>query len=183
MIGNDIVDLQIAKKQSNWQREGFLDKQFTEKEQSEILNAKNPFIYVWLLWSMKEAAYKCYVQEHQQRFFNPKKISCFSVSQTKGIVSIYENDYYTKSTVTSRYIHTIAFCRQNTKVKKELFPIKEKENQSAIIKSKLLSSFSEKMILKKNEIGIPYLYLNEEEQKISFSISHHGNYGAFVILK
>lgn len=183
MIGNDIVDLQIAKQQSNWLRKGFLEKQFTKQEQNEILNAKNPHTHVWLLWSMKEAAYKCYVQEYQQRFFNPKKFNCSSVSQTKGLVSIHEHNYYTESTVTSRYIHTIAFCRQNTKSKKELFLIKEKENQSAIIKSKLLSSFSEKMILKKNGVGIPYLYLNEEEQKISFSISHHGNYGAFVILK
>ena len=43
MIGNDIVDLQLAKKQSNWQRKGFLDKQFTVSEQEEIARSKNPF--------------------------------------------------------------------------------------------------------------------------------------------
>ena len=32
MIGNDVVDLQLAKTQSNWQRKGFLEKQFTEFE-------------------------------------------------------------------------------------------------------------------------------------------------------
>ena len=36
-IGNDIVDLSLAKIQSNWQRKGFLEKQFTQKEQIEIL--------------------------------------------------------------------------------------------------------------------------------------------------
>ncbi len=76
MIGNDVVDLQLAKTQSNWQRKGFLEKQFTEEEQQTILNSENPFLQVWLFWSMKEAAYKCYVQEHQKRFFAPKKFKC-----------------------------------------------------------------------------------------------------------
>ena len=31
MIGNDIVDLSLAAIQSNWQRRGFLEKQFTKK--------------------------------------------------------------------------------------------------------------------------------------------------------
>ena len=37
MVGNDLVDLQIAKSQSNWRRKGFLEKQFTIKEQQLIL--------------------------------------------------------------------------------------------------------------------------------------------------
>ena len=41
MIGNDIVDLALAQKESNWKRKGFLNKIFTEKEQLLILNAKN----------------------------------------------------------------------------------------------------------------------------------------------
>ena len=34
MIGNDIVDLDLARTQSNWQRKGFLDKIFTKKEKN-----------------------------------------------------------------------------------------------------------------------------------------------------
>ena len=33
MIGNDIIDLKLAKKQSNYRRAGFLDKQFSSSEQ------------------------------------------------------------------------------------------------------------------------------------------------------
>ena len=33
MIGNDIVDLKQAAKDSNWQRPRFLDKVFTKHEQ------------------------------------------------------------------------------------------------------------------------------------------------------
>ena len=81
MIGNDLVDLKLANIQSNWQRKGFLDKLFTPKEQVYILNADNPFETVWLLWSMKESAYKLYLQQGATRFFNPLKVNCeiFSV--------------------------------------------------------------------------------------------------------
>ena len=71
MVGNDIDDLNLASKESNWQRKGFLEKQFTKKEQREILAAENPFLKVWLFWSMKEAAYKCYTQNFEKRLITP----------------------------------------------------------------------------------------------------------------
>ena len=69
MIGNDIIDLSLAKIESNWQRRGFLEKQFTANEQKLILAAKNSFVLVWKFWSMKEAAYEVYVQQNEIRFF------------------------------------------------------------------------------------------------------------------
>mgnify|MGYP003583470498 CR=1 FL=1 len=45
MIGNDIVDLVLAKKESNWKRNRFLDKIFTIKEQVLIVDAENPEKY------------------------------------------------------------------------------------------------------------------------------------------
>ena len=52
MIGNDIVDLQLAKTESNWQRKGFLDKIFTINEQLIIKNSKNPEITIWNLFNI-----------------------------------------------------------------------------------------------------------------------------------
>ena len=72
MIGNDIIDLSLAKTQSNWQRKGFLEKLFSNDEQQLILEASNSFEMVWRLWSMKEAAYKIYTQHNEIRFFAPK---------------------------------------------------------------------------------------------------------------
>ena len=74
MIGNDIIDLSAAKLESNWQRRGFLEKQFTKNEQRQILSAQNSFVCVWRIWSMKEAAYKIYTQQNELRFFAPKKL-------------------------------------------------------------------------------------------------------------
>ena len=76
MIGNDIVDLKQAAKDSNWKRPRFLDKIFTQKEQSIILSSENNDQMIWLLWGMKEAAYKAYVRQFKHVFFNPKLIQC-----------------------------------------------------------------------------------------------------------
>jgi phosphopantetheinyl transferase (holo-ACP synthase) len=60
MIGNDIVDLSLAPKESNWKRKGFLDKIFTKNEQLRIIKSDNPENMVWNLWTRKEAAYKIF---------------------------------------------------------------------------------------------------------------------------
>ncbi len=108
MIGNDVVDLNLAKTESNWQRKGFLEKQFTDFEISEILKSVNPFLKVWLFWSMKEAAYKCYVQEYQKRFFSPKKFSCKIISEREGVVQIEAKKYYINYLISDKYITSVA---------------------------------------------------------------------------
>ena len=75
-IGNDIVDLELAKAQNNWKRKGFLEKLFTKKEQEKIINSNNPFLTIWLFWSMKEAAYKCYVQEFKIQILKYPSFYC-----------------------------------------------------------------------------------------------------------
>ena len=80
MIGNDIVDLKNISKRTNWKRPGFIDKVFNENEQRYIRNAKDKDLIVWQLWRMKEAAYKAYVREVGNRFFNPRSITCKIIS-------------------------------------------------------------------------------------------------------
>ena len=111
MLGNDIVDLDLAKIQSNWRRKNYLDKIFTAEEQLLISSAKRPDEMVWLLWSMKESAYKIYNRKTGTRNFAPKSLNCrvyASVSEIKGRVSIDNDTYFTKSDIQLQYIHTIA---------------------------------------------------------------------------
>lgn len=181
MVGNDIVDLQLAKTQSNWQRKGFLEKQFTESEQKLIVNSKNPFLQVWLFWSMKEAAYKCYTQEYQKRFFAPLKFSCKILSETKGVVEIASKKYYIIYLITIKYVCSIAQEKSSKKIVSNIFSIDKNENQSKFTSQKLMSLLNTEVELKKNALGIPYLYQNKKRIPLSVSFSHHGNYGAFAI--
>jgi len=192
MIGNDIVDLEIANVQSDWQRKGFLDKIFTKNEQVMIEGSKNPFQLVWLLWSMKESAYKCHSQKGKTRFFAPKKLECELTSENEGLVLINNECYDTNSRISSNYILTAASNTHHAMVEQDFFKLKEitYAASSNAVHHKLKKAISKSMkvsidalSIKKNALGIPKLYQNEKQLQVSFSMSHHGNYGAYSILK
>ncbi|MFI0490263.1 4'-phosphopantetheinyl transferase superfamily protein [Flavobacterium sp.] len=163
MIGNDIVDLALTKKESNWKRKGFLDKIFTEKEQIMISKAKNQELMVWNLWSRKEAAYKIYNRQTQIRGYFPLQLECFDLEIIDGFyfgkVVIKENLYFTKTTITSQFINTIAVVNSQ-----DFDAIKILENSENIQKNN----------------GIPSYCKKENLVIKSVSISHHGRFRQIV---
>jgi len=181
MVGNDLVDLQFAKSESNWQRKGFLEKQFTIKEQQLILHATNSFNVVWRLWSMKEAAYKIVTQQHEKRFFAPHKFECSFISEAEGIVFFENNKFFTTTFFNSFYCYTIA---QKTNDKLAVFSfVGLPETIDCEIKQQLqelTGVLMEEMSQRKSSVGAPLYYQKEKLLTNSCSISHHGNYGAFA---
>ena len=191
MIGNDIVDLNMASVESNWQRKGFLNKIFTDEEQRVILNSQNSFELVWLFWSMKESAYKIYMRKYKNRFFAPKKFNCKLVSEINGIVVIEQESYQTRSTIDTNYIFTQATMPNDAKLDSSHFKVENKShiNESNMVYKQLKEIVSKKLNmpitelrLKKDKIGIPKLYHNHSPLEISFSLTHHGKYGAYSLL-
>lgn len=181
MIGNDIVDLNLAKTQSNWERKGFLEKLFTDEEQLTILNSENSFLQVWLLWSMKEAAYKCYTRQYQIRFFNPKKLQCEVISSTKGIVKINQETYFTTSQITEDYIYTIAKKEYSKIVHQHIIQFDNPKNHGNRIREHLKNNYDKKLKIVKTKVGVPQLILHNEVLPNSLSLTHHGNFGAYII--
>lgn len=166
MIGNDVIDIKQSRKESNWQRKGFIAKLFTANEQLLIATATDPEIMVWLLWSMKEAAYKIYNRQTKIRQYIPKKLECTVDSEKKncitGQVVCYQNLYYTKTTLSQDSIHTIAvICAEDLKDAIEI------PNKNII----------------KDANGIPYLESASKNTFQDVSISHHGQFEKVVTLK
>ncbi|WP_281632807.1 4'-phosphopantetheinyl transferase superfamily protein [Flavobacterium luteolum] len=163
MIGNDVIDLAQSRVESRWQRNGFVEKLFTANEQQYIKDSDQPETMVWLLWSMKEAAYKIYNRKTKIREYSPKKLSCsldtLSANLAFGKVSCNENVYYTKTIFSLESIHTIA--------------VDDQENINNVVE------VENKEILK-DENGIPYLKTGNMLQDIS--ISHHGRFEKWVII-
>ncbi|MFO7674672.1 MAG: 4'-phosphopantetheinyl transferase superfamily protein [Lutibacter sp.] len=191
MIGNDLVDLKLAAKQSNWQRKGLLDKLFTPKEQGYILNSDDSFKTVWLLWSMKESAYKAYLQMHNDRFFAPKKLTCHLISKNKGTVLINNALFYTESEMGEAFIYTVAFSKNQHKsfigdcFRFEYLDFKNQQSQTY---QKVLEAFANDLKLpvaqlkiEKNDQGVPQLFQGKMLLEHSFSLTHHGQFGAFTI--
>lgn len=197
MIGNDIVDRAQARQESNWQRKGFLDKLFTTDEQQLIRSASDSDAIVWLLWSMKESAYKVVVRETGQRFFAPTKLICHLQaprSETSEGSVFYRKMYQTTSSITDQYISTVAFSANTIQVFTHVvvpFERTDYQHQHRVIREELKQhcatrfSIAESRIqIQKNEVDVPTLVIRDLSGRIierSISLSHHGYYGAFVI--
>jgi len=163
MIGNDIVDLALAEKVSNWQRKGFLDKIFTKNEQLLINNSEEPAILVWNLWSRKEAVYKIFNRKTHIRGYFPLKFECSDLERIDGNifgkVVIKDLIYYTKTEINSQFIYTIA-----TENRDDFEKIKTLKNRFNIHKINGIPSYCEKG----NSISKPV------------SISHHGRFEQII---
>lgn len=161
MIGNDIVDLELAQIQSNWKRKGYLDKIFTKTEQLFILNSENPDVTVWNLWSRKEASYKIHNRITGNRIYNPIQFECFDSEQSIGTVKNNGVFYFTKTEINSLYVHTISVINLGD------FKRVTYENRNS-------------KIIKIN--GIPFLKNNDKKMPIPISISNHGKFEKIVSL-
>lgn len=161
MIGNDVVDLELAKTESNWQRKGFLDKIFTKNEQNLIQNSKNLEITVWNLWSRKEATYKIWNRESGIRKYNPIQFECFDLDLEIGKVIYNSIVYYTKTEISKDLIYTIAVSNLDN-----FLNIKTLDNSIKIEK----------------ENGIPF-YINENQEVKLISKTHHGRFERIITIK
>lgn len=161
MIGNDIVDLKLAKVQSNWKRKGFLDKIFTINEQNIIHKSLNPAIEIWKLWTRKEAAYKVFNRQTGIRGYFPRKLECsteeIKSESSDGFVVIDDAKYYTKTFVNKNFVYSIA------------------SNSIENLKKIRLVHPDEK-IIKINDL--PYT----QHSKKPVSITHHGQFERIVTL-
>ena len=166
MIGNDIIDIIQSRRESNWQRKGFVQKIFTTQEQQLISNAQNPETTIWMLWSMKEAAYKIYNRKTKLRRYIPQQFVCTISSQNQdcilGKVNCEENVYYTKTILTQESINTIA-----VKSISDFKNVIEIKNKNII----------------KDENGVPYLINSLSNTIQDVSISHHGRFEKVVTIK
>lgn len=161
MIGNDIVDLELALKESNWKRKGYLDKIFTKNEQLQILNSENPDQTVWNLWSRKEASYKIYNRISGNRIYNPIQFECFEAEQSIETVKNKGAVYFTKTEINSHFIHTISVVNLD-----DFKKIKYESRNSEIIKIN----------------GIPFLKNHDKKVLNPISISNHGRFEKIVSL-
>ena len=193
MIGNDIVDLIQAKRESNWRRRGFLAKIFTPHEQGLIHQAINPDQLVWLLWSMKESVYKLAIRSTGNRVFAPTKMAC-SIAELTGTTATgtvdYDERHWTQSLLTPDYISTIAFSTDSVPSFTDAvisFADATYQTQHRVIRERIkqhgsaLFAVSQQAIqIQKNQARIPELRV-DNSVLLPLSMSHHGRYGAYVI--
>ena len=179
MIGNDLVHLPTARIESNPLRPRWIEKVFSVTEQSFLQNCDELELWLWTLWSIKEATYKI----HQRQFclkptFNPKEIEvdCYLLSNGLGTSKVGGEKYSIRYQYSKDCIHSIArisgndqftmFCNQP-----ELF---------TDCKSKQL--FDTRYDIQKLEYNIPVAEYRKNGDLVPISISHHGSLWIAVVL-
>ena len=189
-LGNDIVDIFQTKRDSNWQRKGFLEKIFSPSEQELITDASDPFLTVWRLWSMKESAYKLYLQQGATRFFNPLKVNCEIFSAEDGKATIADCHMATKTEITHSYIYSTAFEKPSQLPHSCIFALPaDSATHQQLFSYQQLFNFIEvasgidqgQLRIKKTKEGVPELFYKDHKIAVSFSLTHHGKYGAFAV--
>jgi len=191
MIGNDIVDIQETRKTTNWERPRFMQKVFSTHEQKTIYASIDPFSTVWQFWSMKESAYKVFIQSGGDHFFNPSKIECRIVDSKNGQVKVGNISLITKTLVNENYLFTTAAI-ENDAINTRIFQLAEKnhKHQSNFMHEQIINDFAKSnslasadLELKKSNTGIPLLFYKNQRLNTSLSITHHGKYGGYSFLR
>lgn len=161
MIGNDVVDLELAKLESNWRRKGFLCKIFTSKEQQFIFDSKQPENMVWDLWSRKESVYKINHRKTGISTYNPLKFECERTDELNGKVIFNKTIFYTQTLQNEEKISTVAVTR--------------------LVDFGRIITLDPNFELQKRN-SIPYYYDPIRQKIMDVSISHHGRYEHRVLL-
>lgn len=172
MLGNDLIDLQLAQVQSDWKRKGYLSKLFNDDEQRAIALAQDPGLLVWMMWSMKEAAYKVHNRNSGIRRYEPLAYSCMlemnGVSTAQGAVMKGNESFPCRSSVYQGMLHTVALGRGA--VFGEVKTV-HMENQQDYRKA---FGSQSGLVLAKCPKGLPMVYDPASGRTGPASVSHHG---------
>ena len=184
MIGNDIIDLQCAAKESRISRKGFLDKLFLPAEKRLIQDAWQPSLMVWLLWSCKEAVYKIVNRASKERLYAPHHYNCqlshLNSNTASGIVTHQNKSYYFQSKLLGAAIQTHATASPDLLPKVKHF-LGYQMTPSYNVLLQQVGMLTSRQVLYKNA-GIPYILDKDNGRLIPVSLSHHGNYTGIALL-
>lgn len=193
LIGNDIVDLGLARVESDIYRRGYLDKLFDSIEQQLILEAPDPVLMTWKFWSMKEAAYKILNRLSGQRSFSPRSFSCsLSAGQTASGIDkvIYAGSawpvqlqFFTKTDLLPAFLHTVALLdglaqHINSRPYWQKIIVGDTRGEQKDQIGNLLSSTGYQ--LEYDFYRRPFLVDRSGMKQHPVSISHHGHFLALV---
>ncbi len=177
MIGNDLVDLELARSLGSDKKERWLEKVFTKGELDLIDRSDNPFLKVWQFWSMKEAAYKRYHREYALApILNPKQYECITNSK----IRIANEEYLTTTKITENYIHSFTSASKVNTVGITLNTITARTKLKMLIAERFLLDLS-KLRIDKDSYRIPNLFYKKKRLDLNISLSHDGIYSSYIV--
>ncbi|MBI2269140.1 MAG: 4'-phosphopantetheinyl transferase superfamily protein [Bacteroidetes bacterium] len=208
MLGNDIVDMEDGRNLNRSGQKRFLDKLFTPSEQQLISASDMPDHMIWVLWSIKESAYKVVNRSTGIRSYVPlsykvqlssallksKMINRENSSGVKFLdssISALGFKLFAKTLVTRNFIYSHASSEfsylKHVKWNIEKTTATKPEQQSHTIRESAKKHIAQTQRIEMSEISIsndegrpPCVQINHKSiNKIDLSFTHDGPYLAY----
>jgi phosphopantetheinyl transferase (holo-ACP synthase) len=192
-VGNDIIALDMIDAGRTIQPV-FYSKILDPVEASRYSEEKFPALpfeqYVWLLWSIKEAVYKCIKRQNPELRFSPPKIIVKELDVPADPSAAYRSLVYfnsipfcAESRVNDKFISTLAtndtgFSRICWEVRQieETDPESQSHRVRSVLLDRLQSFFpGDQLQIEKADAGYPVLVRNSTPTNMPISFSHHHN--------
>lgn len=206
MIGNDIIDLSLARAEMDILRPRVWQKIFTETEQQSLTASADKRLLAWIYWSMKESAYKIINRNIGRRFYAPLALeaslrspvagsqsdvgwphSAFSVSAPgsdaglvfSGMVAYQGDLLFTRTVVRVDFLHTVSLTTDS------FLNVVIRESSgfeySDLIAGRRQAELEKLLagtdkLFRKDSLGLPFLASTLNSRIQAVSLSHHGKY-------
>lgn len=194
MLGNDIVDLEQVLRTGQASRVGFRERICTIAELSPLQKHFSTTLSIWILWALKESAYKCYIQAGGLPLFAPKKFTARLESihekQLSASLQTPMGAFDSQILVENSFLLAESWRNElpTQKIHREtrILNTSLQKDKSILLKKALCKHFAEmqqldmdELEVRKNKQNIPTIHLGERKLPYTISLSHHGRWGLF----
>ena len=192
MLGNDIIDLQEVLASGQAARPGFRDRICCTGELQALEASFSEEECIWLLWAIKESAYKYYIQAGGTPLFAPKKFrftpSKLEPDRISGYTQTPNGRVASQVQVSEAYLTAESWSTQfaQTRVHRKIFLLEARgqKDKSQRLKDLVcqqlaasIGEIPEAVSIRKDERQVPFLYRGQEKLPFAMSLSHHGAWG------
>lgn len=168
MIGNDIVDLQWANKRSRSLEKRYWEKILTQHESDLYLGGRIEHELLWVIWGLKESAYKLERRFGRSRLFCPKDYTVdLEAERVRGKQELLRGSWIQ----TKNFVHVTCWR-----------PSASQPGYWIDYWNAPLPAFTRLWTWKKEENGALSAFIQNSSQGLSVSKSHHGRYLAYAWL-
>lgn len=188
MLGNDIVDLTDPETRRGNQHPRFDQRVFTPRERASLARSPDPTRTRWILWSVKESAYKALRRVLPETVFSPVEFAVELDSQQQGFVTYRQHRFHARVEIDAGCIHAIVsdHTRRSTLWGSKQIVISAPLQPGRIARALALDRIAARFRIARSDLSIdrdgriPQLLHHGEPTRATLSLSHHGSYVGFA---
>ncbi|MFP8879118.1 MAG: 4'-phosphopantetheinyl transferase superfamily protein [Myxococcota bacterium] len=187
MLGNDIVDLADPESSCGGQHPRFDRRVFSRCERAALSQSPDPTRARWVLWAVKESAFKGLRRARPDTVFSPVRFVVDLDSQLRGSVTYRDTRYSATVEMDRDCVHAIV--SDDSAPAGTLWGsrrITDDSIASQQVRALALDRIADRLGIDRSDLSIdrvgriPHLVHRGERTMATLSLSHHGSYVGFA---